>query len=84
MNASDFSNLPMDERTNYLWDHGVCFGQRLIDNQFILSIFKVDRFFVEARYSRENNRVDAIRIIDEIAEWEAYVDRTLLQLFQLS
>jgi hypothetical protein len=84
MTIEEFSALPPDEKTNYMWDHGVCLGQRLYPERFIICVFQIDDFFVEARYSKNNNRVNLIRPIAEVAVWEAYVDRTLRQLVQLS
>ena len=67
-----------------MWDHGVCLAQRVIENRYILCIFEVNDFFVEAIYSRRNNRVNAILPIADLPEWEAYVDQTLNQLLKLS
>jgi hypothetical protein len=30
MNIKNFNHLPLDEKTNYLWDNGVCLSQRSI------------------------------------------------------
>lgn len=84
MTTAQFQQLPLDEKTNYLWDNGVCFGQRLVKGRYVLSIFCLSHFYVEARYSRENNRVDSIRVMNEIDLWESYVTRTVSQLLQLS
>lgn len=84
MNMDDFSRLPPDEKTNIIWDHGICYGQRMVGQRYVLSIFKVHDFFVEAKYSRRNNKVAGIRALTEVTEWDAYVDRTIRQLFQLS
>jgi hypothetical protein len=84
MRISDFNNLPFDEKTNYLWDNGVCLNQRLVDNSFIVCIFEVDSFFVEAIYSRNNNSIDSIVPIIELKQWEGYVDCVILQLLSPS
>jgi len=73
MKIKRFTNLPLDEKTNYLWDHGVCLNQRLVDNSHIVCIFSLDDFFVEAIYSKNNNRVNSIAPVD-LRNWEAYVD----------
>ena len=57
MQLDSFNRLPLDQKTNYMWDHGVCLAQRVIENRYILCIFEVNGFFVEAIYSRRNNRV---------------------------
>jgi hypothetical protein len=44
----------------------------------------LDGFFVEAIYSRRNNRVNAILPIADIPEWEGYVDQVLTTLFKLN
>lgn len=84
MKIKDFNSLPFDEKTNYLWDHGVCLNQRLVDEGFIICIFEVDNFFVEAVYSRNNNCVNSIVPIIELKQWEGYVDCVLLQLLAQS
>ena len=84
MQLDSFNRLPLDQKTNYMWDHGVCPAQRVIENRYILCIFEVNGFFVEAIYSRRNNRVNAILPIADLPEWEAYVDQTLTQLLKLS
>ena len=84
MQLDSFNRLPLDQKTNYLWDHGVCLAQRVSENRYILCIFEVNGFFVEAIYSRRNNRVNAILPIADLPEWEAYVDQTLTQLLKLS
>jgi hypothetical protein len=84
MTTRQFRQLPIDEKTNYLWDYGVCFGQRLVNNRYVVSIFRLNHFYVEARYSRNNNAVEHIRVIAEIADWEAYVDRVLDQALRLN
>ncbi len=80
MKANDFCNLPLDERTNYLWDNGVCLNQRLVENKYIICIFSLDSFYVEAIYSRENNKVNTIRAVDGLIKWESYVDCVIRQL----
>jgi hypothetical protein len=84
MTTRDFTLLPPDEKTNYLWDNGICIGQRLVDYAYIVSIFDLGSFFVEVRYSRSNTGIDAIRVMEEVPAWEAYVDRTICRLFHLS
>ncbi|MEC8113474.1 MAG: hypothetical protein VX101_02135 [Bacteroidota bacterium] len=84
MQLDSFNRLPLDQKTNYMWDHGVCLAQRVIENRYILCIFEVNGFFVEAIYSRRNNRVNAILPIADLPEWEANVDQTLTQLLKLS
>lgn len=84
MTLDQFTKMPVDEQTNYLWDNGICLGQRMFQNQYIVCIFSIDNFFVEARYSKNNNGVDAILPLRDVLEWEAYVDRNLRQLIYLS
>ncbi len=84
MTIRDFSHLPLDEKTNYLWDNGICLGQRLVDRRYIVSIFDLGNFFVEVKYSSKNTGIDLIRIMEEVIDWEAYVDRTIYQLYHLN
>lgn len=84
MKIEDFNKLPLDERTNYLWDHGICTSQRLIRNEYIVCIFELEHFFVEARYSTNDNRVDDVQPISELNLWESYVDLELRAIFSLS
>lgn len=84
MTRIEFSQLPPDEKTNYLWDYGICFGQRMVGKHYILSIFQLEDFFVEARYLRDNSGVSSIRVIREFPEWEAYIGRTIRRLYHLS
>ena len=83
MKIKRFTNLHLDEKTNYLWDYGVCLNQRLVDNSHIVCIFSLDDFFVEAIYSKNNNRVDSISPVD-LRNWEAYVDLTLHEMLNPS
>lgn len=80
MDIISFTQLPKDEKTNYLWDHGVCLGQRLIAEHEIICLFEVNEFYVEAVYSRENNCVEKIKPLLDMPHWEAHVDLTLLEL----
>ncbi|MFM1931278.1 MAG: hypothetical protein RL226_581 [Bacteroidota bacterium] len=84
MTREQFGQLPLDERTNYLWDHGQCLSQRLVNGNYILCLYELNDFYVEAIYSRQNNRVDEIRPIMEFDQWEQYVDQTIHDLFQMS
>ena len=84
MKLDTFNRLPLDQKTSYMWDHGVCLAQRVIENRYILCIFEVNGFFVEAIYSRRNNRVNAILPIADIPEWEGYVDQVLTNLLKLN
>ena len=84
MKLDTFNRLPLDQKTSYMWDHGVCLAQRIIENRYILCIFEVNGFFVEAIYSRRNNRVNAILPIADIPEWEGYVDQVLTNLLKLN
>lgn len=77
MTIQEFSQLPLDEMTNYLWDNGVCISQRRSSKHNVLCIFQIDTFFVEATYSSQDNRVEVIQPIIELREWEAYVDRLI-------
>ena len=52
MKLDSFNRLPLDQKTSYMWDHGICLAQRIIENRYILCIFEVNGFFVEAIYSR--------------------------------
>ena len=74
MTIQEFSQLPLDEMTNYLWDNGVCISQRRFSKLSVVCIFQIDTFFVEATYSSQDNRVEVIQPIIELREWEAYVD----------
>jgi hypothetical protein len=84
MKLDTFNRLPLDQKTSYMWDHGVCLAQRIIENRYILCIFEVNGFFVEAIYSRRNNRVNAILPIADIPQWEGYVDQVLTNLLKLN
>lgn len=84
MNITKFSQMPLDEKTNYLWDHGVCTTQRLVRNEYVVCIFRLEDFFVEARYSKHDNCVKDVKAIKELDLWEAYVDLQLTCLFSLS
>ena len=83
MDITKFTRLPKDEKTNYLWDFGVCLGQRLIGEHEIVCLFELDAFYVKAVYSRENNCVDDISPLLELPHWDAYVDLVLLELLNL-
>ncbi|MFK7756757.1 MAG: hypothetical protein AB8B53_07480 [Flavobacteriales bacterium] len=82
MDIVKFTRLPKDEKTNYLWDFGICLGQRLIGEYEIICLFELDEFYVEAVYSRENNKVDHIIPVIEMPHWDAYVDLVLVELLQ--
>ena len=84
MKLDTFNRLPLDQKTSYMWDHGICLAQRIIENRYILCIFEVNGFFVEAIYSRRNNRVNAILPIADIPQWEGYVDQVLTNLLKLN
>ena len=51
MDITKFTRLPQDEKQNYLWDYGVCLGQRLIGEHEIVCLFELDAFYVETVYS---------------------------------
>ncbi len=82
MDIVKFTKLPKDEKTNYLWDYGICLGQRLVGEYEIICLFELDEFYVEAVYSRENNKVDQITPVLEMPHWDAYVDLVLFELLQ--
>ena len=84
MELNLFNRLPLDQKTTYMWDNGICLAQRIVENRYILCIFELDGFFVEAIYSRCNNRVNAILPIADIPEWEGYVDQVLTNLLKLN
>ena len=84
MDLQSFNRLPLDEKTNYMWDHGICLAQRIIENRYILCIFDLSGFYVEAIYSRRNNRVNAILPIADLPEWEGYVDSMVNRLLHKS
>ena len=84
MELNLFNRLPLDQKTTYMWDNGICLAQRIVENRYILCIFELDGFFVEAIYSRRNNRVNAILPIADIPEWEEYVDQVLTNLLKLN
>ena len=48
------------------------------------AFLRVNGFFVEAIYSRRNNRVNAILPIADIPEWEGYVDQVLTNLLNVN
>lgn len=77
MDLRTFNRLPLDEKTNHMWDHGNCISQRMVENRYILCIFEIDGFYVEAIYSKQNNRVNAILPIMGMEAWESYVDRVI-------
>ena len=84
MELNLFNRLPLNEKTSYMWDKGVCCASRVVEDRYILSIFELDGFFVEAIYSRRNNRVNAILPLAHIPEWEGYVDQVLTNLLKLN
>lgn len=84
MDLRTFNRLPLDEKTNYMWDHGNCISQRLVENRYILCIFEINGFYVEAIYSKQNNRVNAILPIMGMDSWEAYVDRIIRNVTEMN
>ena len=84
MDLTSFNRLPLDEKTNYMWDHGTCHAQRIVENRYILCIFELNDFYVEAIYSRRNNRVNAILPIADLPEWQGDVARGLTNLLSLN
>ena len=84
MDLRTFNRLPLDEKTNYMWDHGNCISQRMVENRYILCIFEIDGFYVEAIYSKQNNRVNAILPIMGMEAWESYVDNVIEQVTQMN
>ena len=79
-----FNRLPLDEKTNYMWDHGNCISQRMVENRYILCIFEINGFYVEAIYSKQNNRVNAILPIMGMESWEAYVDQVIRNVTEVN
>lgn len=73
MTLSQFDNLPLDEKTNYLWDHGICQFQRMLGKNYVICIFELHEFYIEACYSRADNCVESINPVYELSEWETYV-----------
>ena len=59
-------------------------ARRIVENRYILCIFGLNGFYVEAIYSRRNNRVNAILPIADLPEWEGYVDQVLINLLHLN
>jgi hypothetical protein len=77
MNIRTFNRLPLDEKTNYMWDHGDCLAQRIVEDRYILCVFEMNGFYVEAIYSKQNNRVNAILPVLGVDAWNSYVERVL-------
>ena len=44
MKLDTFNRLPLDQKTSYMWDHGICFAQRIIENRYILCILRSTAF----------------------------------------
>ena len=84
MDLRTFNRLPLDEKTNYMWDHGNCISQRMVENRYILCIFEINGFYVEAIYSKQNNRVNAILPIMGMDAWEAYVDQLIRKVTEMN
>jgi len=84
MDLRTFNRLPLDEKTNYMWDHGNCISQRMVENRYILCIFEIEGFYVEAIYSKQNNRVNAILPIMGMESWESYVDNVIEKVTQMN
>ncbi len=84
MDLRTFNRLPLDEKTNYMWDHGNCISQRMVENRYILCIFEIEGFYVEAIYSKQNNRVNAILPIMGMEAWESYVDNVIEKVTQMN
>ena len=84
MELNLFNRLPLNEKTSYMWDKGVCHASRVVEVSYFLCIYELDGFFVEAIYSSRNKRVNAIVPIVSIPEWEGYVDQVLTNLLKLN
>jgi len=84
MRIKDFKKLPLDVKTNYIWDCGVCLHQELIDPTSMKCIFNVNGFFVEALYSANDNGIKAIEPFQDYYSWEGYVDRQVNYLLRLN
>ena len=84
MELNLFNRLPLNEKTSYMWDQGVCHSARVVEDRYILCIYELDGFFVEAIYSRRNKRVNAILPLAHVLEWEGYVDQVLTNLLKLN
>ena len=84
MDLRTFNPLPLDEKTNYMWAHGNSSSQRMVENRYILCIFEINGFYVEAIYSKQNNRVNAILPIMGMESWEAYVDQVIRNVTEVN
>ena len=51
---------------------------------YILCIFEINGFYVEAIYSKQNNRVNAILPIMGMESWEAYVDQVIRNVTEVN
>ena len=80
MDIQNFDRMPLDEKTSFLWDRGVCLNQRLVDGQEIICIFSLENFYVEAIYSRSNNRVNSIHTLVYQGQWSIYVECIIQEL----
>lgn len=80
MDIQFFERLPLDEKTNFLWDRGVCLNQRVVGEREIICIFSLEDFYVEAVYSRENNCVNSISPLMNQRSWSIYVECVVQEL----
>lgn len=72
MKVEEFIEMPMDQKTNYLWDRGQCIFQETIQDGYSVCVFELEDFYVEAVFSK--HKILKIRHMAEITNFEAYVD----------
>ncbi|MDF2435640.1 MAG: hypothetical protein K0Q95_16 [Bacteroidota bacterium] len=71
MTAKNYDQLPVSQKADILWDEGK-FIDSIELNNFDVSLYALDDRFIEMYYSLEKNRIEKIRVINDLSRLRKY------------
>ena len=74
MNIEGYKKLSASARANYLWIHGKFVDERVEFKKAKILIYSLNNFYVEIRMGIDNDRIEYVKPLDTLNDWQGYMD----------
>ena len=73
MTAQEFNMLNLDQKGEVWNTNSIFIDERIVYNKHKIVIYSVFNFYVEVFYSIKDNKIENLKALENIEDWEGYL-----------
>lgn len=79
MNASEYNQLDMDQKTRMLWTSGMLLDERIEFSKFRVCIYHLRGFYVELTIGMKDDSIRRVHAMEKPRDWNGYLNSVDLE-----